>query len=27
MIDRMEAGETPEGLDAGGEDGLALADE
>ena len=27
MIDRMEAGETPEEFDAGGEDDLALADE
>ena len=27
MIDRMEAGETPEGLDAGGEDDLSLAGE
>jgi len=27
MIDRMEAGETPDEFDAGGEDGLALADE
>ena len=26
MIDRMEAGETPDEFDAGGEDGLALAD-
>jgi putative FmdB family regulatory protein len=27
MIDRMEAGETPDDLGAGDEDGLALADE
>ena len=27
MIDRMEAGETPDDLGAGGENGLALADE